>query len=172
MVFLLNRRTRQEMARNISQLSDDQRSRLAKAMRDTLPLHVQDQVQAAGSDLEQRILTWSNNNPDYEKAYHEAGPRLQKKIDWVLAGLLSGSIPHCKHLTKDAGPRPVAIALWEDFLHCGCTMPKPLSKHEDSTCDLCGSYDADGVYPSAVVIGPLFIAYGQCASCREEERAK
>lgn len=98
------------------------------------------------------------------------GPRLSERIQWIGAGILSGTIDICPHL-RNSAPRPVVCVMAQDKVHCGCLTKTtdPVDDRENFTCDICREYHEEDCAPQVVVVGPLLIAFGLCTACRESE---
>ncbi len=155
----MNRRSRRQIAKGLGSLSDSERQSFSTIFR--LPIHVQDQVEAAEADLEKRLVAAAEKKKwGYSKAI--PSPALRDRLDWIVAGMLSGELGHCEHL--GASPRICFIALWQDFLHCGCGWEE-LTPVEEFTCDLCRVYHPNDCRPQIVQTGPLAVLFGICSEC-------
>lgn len=164
----MSRASRRKIARDLERMSNKDRAALSQVAKTMLPVHIQDQLDAASADLERRLTVGAKDAGFNSGGRALPGPRLQVKLDWLLAGLISGEVKRCEHLGDRVSPRPVVYMLWQDRVHCGCESART-SEVEDMTCDVCRTYHAEDCRAHILAVGPIIVGFGLCSECERTE---
>jgi hypothetical protein len=150
------------------------RLRLARAMiargLPPAPVHVADQVAAAGAEAREHhdrlAMVLPLLEPGRNWRHRLASSPSDEIRAYLLAGVL-GCTAYCVHLRR-GGPQPAYIRLPLRRADCGrCVQTLRRSVTGANECDLCG---ADGVvtfHPFAVRHGPALIAGDVCGGCAD-----
>ncbi len=158
----MNRHSRREIAAVLAHLSVADRNRLHADWAERLNVGKRDQLEAATLDLNSRLRAAKPYLPNAQLVEGFMPKALRDRLDWILAGLLSGEIKHCEHIT--ASPRMCFMSLWTEYIHCGCSFA-PAAGKEEWTCDLCRVYHRNDCRSAILQMGPLAVLYGVCSGC-------
>lgn len=135
----------------------------------TAPIHLRDQLAAAGRDVRQLHDRLGAVLPMIEPERHwrqrmDTVPSDETRA--VLLAALLGCTAICLHLRR-GGPRPAIarLALHRvDCQRCVATLYRP-PEGEDSLCDVCGAPEVLTFYPFGVRSGPVLLVGDACGDC-------
>ncbi len=156
-----------EGIRQLGRLPQDERVRVGHAMASVIPVETREAIDKISALVEERGQQ-AAKDLDWNSYHKPPTPMVAEKVDWVFAGILSGDIKTCPHITSGT-VRPMFISLWDEFVHCGChdaTLTDPI---KNFTCDFCGEYHQDDCRAHLVVIGPMTVSFGMCTECETKD---
>lgn len=137
--------------------------------RDRVPLHIQDQVDAAEVETNEVLGATAARIKAPVNVHHDhdgTDPVLDAMLDQIRAVAESGQLRGCRHA---GNPQPLMIDFWRRpwVMRCGpCQIAlPPVSFREDHTCDNCGTYDPTGVWPTQIALGAVMVTMGRCDNC-------
>jgi hypothetical protein len=133
------------------------------------PVHLADQIRAAGSEVRQIHDCMATVMPLLEPTRNwrqrvDADPSETTRA-YLLAAII-GCVEVCPHLRK-GGPQPGIARLplrRVDCTRCSRTLRRPPAADDDA-CDVCGRREVLTFFPFAMRSGPLLIAGDACAGC-------
>jgi hypothetical protein len=147
------------------------RQMIAKGAPPVAPVHLADQIRAAGDEVRRIHDTMGAVMP-----LLEPGRNWRHRVDadpsdttraYLLAALF-GCVNTCPHLRK-GGPQPGIARLplrRVDCTRCSQTLRRPPAEDDDA-CDVCGRREVLMFFPFAMRSGPLMVAGDACAGCAD-----
>lgn len=119
------------------------------------------QIASVEADLMARVVP-NASAFGLKQSYVLPTAKLREKLDWLMAGVMSGDTEVCPHIGRE--PRPVFWAMGTNVIHCGCTKVH-FDAIQDFTCDFCGQYHEGDCIGHCVMAGPMLVTFGTCTAC-------
>lgn len=137
---------------------------------------VDDQLDAASKEARTMLLTVIKDSLHANQAHFDAPvgdhPKSDEVIERFMDLFFAGKTRWCKHLVE-VFPQPMYAEAYRDLVSCfSCfrvAQTMTSQTEEDDMCDCCRKACPDGLWPTAILKGPLTITFGLCDDCAAED---